>query len=223
MTLADVVQIKPHEFNKPSSRAIEDWINEKYADKVLQNIGLCVGFHSLVKASEGLIGHGDGIVNVNVDFRLIVFRPFKGEIITATITSSDPNEGIFLSTEFFDDIQVPPSVLPDGSAYDTGEDVFIWQYHEDGQSDGVPYFFDRAETCLLRIEAEQWHDQSPTQQSGSESSEKENGESRAALLRKAPYSLQASMMHSGTGPKLWWVPEEQQNGEHDAASPPPPR
>ncbi len=62
--------------------------------------------YDLLKVSDGLIGHGDGFVNVNgngnlesmgkcpsstergvVEFRLIVFRPFKGEIITGRISS----------------------------------------------------------------------------------------------------------------------------------------
>lgn len=203
--LADVVEIKPHDFGKPSQRAIEDWINDKYADKVLNEIGLCVGFHSLIKSSEGLIGHGDGIVSVNVDFRLIVFRPFKGEIIMGTITSCDPQDGIFMSTEFFDDIQVPPSVLPENTAFDTEQEVFIWRYQDEEDPEQVTeYYFDKAEKCLMRIETEQWNDVTP-QQAQEEEGEGTEGQSRAANLQKAPYSIQASMMHAGTGPKIWWL------------------
>ena len=63
--------------------------------------------YDLLKVSDGHIGHGDGFVNVNgrptaldllgrlsawltagpVEFRLIVFRPFKGEIVTGRISS----------------------------------------------------------------------------------------------------------------------------------------
>lgn len=42
---------------------------------------------------DGIIGYGTGEANVNVEFRLIVFRPFKGEIILGDIASSD-EEGI---------------------------------------------------------------------------------------------------------------------------------
>jgi len=108
--MADVVQIVPSEFSKPSLRAIEDWINTKYADKVIHKVGLCVGFHSLISASEGLIGHGNGIVNVNVDFRMIVFRPFQGEILRGTISHSN-TEGIYLSMDFFEDVVVPPHLM----------------------------------------------------------------------------------------------------------------
>ena len=33
--------------------------------QVIQKIGLCICLYDLLKASEGLIGHGTGIVNVN--------------------------------------------------------------------------------------------------------------------------------------------------------------
>lgn len=36
--------------------------------QVIQKIGLCIGFYDLLKSSDGLIGHGTGLVNVNGAF-----------------------------------------------------------------------------------------------------------------------------------------------------------
>jgi len=55
--------------------------------KVIQKIGLCICLWDITWASEGLIGHGTGLVNVNVEFRLVVFRPFKNEVLQGRITS----------------------------------------------------------------------------------------------------------------------------------------
>lgn len=63
--IADLVQITPEDFDKKASQAIEDNINLKYANRVIQKIGLCVCLYDLLSASEGLIGHGTGLVNVN--------------------------------------------------------------------------------------------------------------------------------------------------------------
>lgn len=63
--IADLVQIDPNDFVKDASQAIEDNINVKYSNKVVQKIGLCICLYDLLSASEGLIGHGNGIVNVN--------------------------------------------------------------------------------------------------------------------------------------------------------------
>lgn len=45
---------------------------------------------------------------------MIVFRPFKGEIIAAVVKRSLPN-GIQLSAQFFEDIFVPSTMLFEGS------------------------------------------------------------------------------------------------------------
>ncbi|KAJ9669336.1 DNA-directed RNA polymerase III complex subunit Rpc25 [Coniosporium apollinis] len=87
-TISDLIQITPEDFEKPSIHALTDNINAKYANKIIQKIGLCICLYDILSSSEGLIGHGTGIVNVNVEFRLVVFRPFKGEILQGRIESS---------------------------------------------------------------------------------------------------------------------------------------
>jgi len=59
------VQIPPDQLNKPSSALIKDNINAKYANRVVQNVGLCISFYDLLEASSGLIGNRTGLVNVN--------------------------------------------------------------------------------------------------------------------------------------------------------------
>lgn len=63
--IADLVEIAPEDFRKKSGTAIEDNINAKYANKVIQKIGLCICLYDILWTSEGLIGHGTGLVNVN--------------------------------------------------------------------------------------------------------------------------------------------------------------
>lgn len=204
-----MVQIHPAEFQKTSIRAIEDFINAKYSDKVIHKVGLCVGFHSLISATEGLIGHGTGIVNVNVDFRLLVFRPFKGEILSATITHSNIR-GIYLSMDFFEDIVVPPFLLPENTTWckddqdESGTEVFIWRT-DDGEGGFNEFFFDRAEKCLFRVEQEEWHDLSPQMKRPDDYDESALDEYG---LRKGPYRIVGSMMYSGLGPTLWWLGDE---------------
>ena len=49
-----------------------------------------------------------------VEFRLVVFRPFKGEVITGKISSSSEG-GIRVALDFFDDVQVPMELMFEGS------------------------------------------------------------------------------------------------------------
>ncbi|KAJ5936384.1 DNA-directed RNA polymerase III subunit 22.9 kDa [Penicillium verhagenii] len=95
-TISDLIQIAPQDFSKFSAVAIEDNINEKYANKVIQKIGLCISFYDLLESSDGLIGHGTGLVNVNV------------------------------GVEFFNDILIPPELLLPGAKFDYADQVWTW-------------------------------------------------------------------------------------------------
>ncbi|GME50358.1 RNA polymerase Rpb7 [Neofusicoccum parvum] len=188
-TISDLIQIKPEEFEKSSIQAIKDAIHAKYANRVIQEVGLCICLRDILKSSEGLIGHGTGIVNVNVEFRLVVFRPFKGEIIEGKISGSD-NDGIKIALEFFDDVFVPgPVNLFDGVKYVGAERVWVWVTEQ-----GDELFFDLEETVRFRVEAEIWTDQSPQAPTTDDT----------PVERKSPYRIIASMAQAGLGPTLWW-------------------
>lgn len=47
---------------------------------------------------------------VKVKFRLVMFRPFVGEVLEGKVRSSS-EEGIHVSLGFFDDILVPPACM----------------------------------------------------------------------------------------------------------------
>ncbi|CAM1503033.1 Fc.00g078090.m01.CDS01 [Cosmosporella sp. VM-42] len=174
--LSDLVQIAPEDFSKRSIDAIEDNINAKYSNKVIQKIGLCICLYDVLWASEGLIGHGTGLVNVNVEFRMVVFRPFKGEVMLGRIRSSTP-AGINLRTDFFDDIFVP----------NHSEQLWIWNFDEER------LFYDNHEMVRFQIIDEEWHDQAPAGPSQVDDAPP-----------KTPYRIKASMGAEGLGVCLWW-------------------
>ena len=205
-SFSDVVQIPPSDFHKSGSRAIEDWINAKYANKVLHRGGLCVGLHSIQAMSEGQIGKGTGgggIVNVNIDFSMVVFRPFRGEIIPGVISSANPKDGVWLSMDFLDDLLAPPQLLFEGTSWDRddfGTEAFVWHPSADDE-----YFFDRAEICLFRVEDETWCDLSPKTQGQEPTFEQKKLEASGDDAQpKTPYLIRGSMALTGLGPTLWW-------------------
>ncbi|KAL9585666.1 MAG: hypothetical protein Q9212_001403 [Teloschistes hypoglaucus] len=194
-TISDLVQISPEDLQKPSAESIEDNINAKYANKVgaqtilelifsskcdfvkvVQKIGLCICVYDILTASDGLIGHGTGIVNVNVEFRLIVFRPFKGEIIAGRISGASA-EGMrsSLTLDFFDDIFVPANLLFADSTFNDLEQCWIWS------NEGQEYFYDKTEWVRFRVEQEHWTDLAPVAPS--------ERDSAAMAERKSPYSI----------------------------------
>ncbi|KIX01646.1 DNA-directed RNA polymerase [Rhinocladiella mackenziei CBS 650.93] len=191
-TFDDLVQIPPHGFrnNQITREDLEDRINEKYSNKVVQKVGLCLCMYDLLKASDGLIGNGTGNANVNVRFRMIVFRPFKGEVITGTVQKCTP-KGIRITTQFFEDIFVPQTMLFEGSEYDEAEKTWVWRTEES------ELWFDEGTIVNLRIEAEKWQDQGPKGPITDSETETENE-------CQVPYSIEASMAEAGLGGVEWW-------------------
>ncbi|RYP91401.1 hypothetical protein DL770_002446 [Monosporascus sp. CRB-9-2] len=186
--IADLVQIAPSQFEKHSRIAIEDNINAKYSNRVIQKIGLCICMYDLLWASEGLIGHGTGMVNVNVEFRMIVFRPFKGETILGKISSATP-DGIHIRTDFFEEIFVPYKELPDNTEFVHNEQAWTWIV------DGEPMYYDKNEMVRLQVIDETWNDQMP------DSAEQE---ALDKAKKVSPYNIQGSMLKEGLGVCLWW-------------------
>ncbi|KAK3372552.1 RNA polymerase III subunit Rpc25-domain-containing protein [Podospora didyma] len=188
--IADLVQIAPEDFGKSSFTAIEDNLNAKYANKVVQKVGLFISLWDILWTSEGLIGHGTGLVNVNVEFRMVVFRPFKDEVIVGRIASQSP-EGINLETDFFHDIFIPGSELPDGSVFEKSEGLWVWK-----EDDQVMYY-DNNEMVRFQVVGEEWHDQTPT-------GPLEAAEDLATQIKMPPYKITGSMKGPGLGCYLWW-------------------
>ncbi|KAF1951936.1 DNA-directed RNA polymeras-like protein III 25 kDa polypeptide [Byssothecium circinans] len=204
-TIEDLIQIEPDQFNLTSAQAIKDAINAKYSNKVIQKIGLCLCLWDILQTSEGLIGHGTGLVNVNVEFRMTVFRPFQGEILYGRIKSST-EEGVIIDLDFTSEVFVPKDLLQENCDFDRSENTWVWR-HEGG----AELFFDKGESVLFRVEREHWTDQKPTLVQ-----KDENGD--PVDVRGSAWRLVGAMNQPGLGPTLWWEDAEEvkEEGDEDA-------
>lgn len=200
-TIQDLIQIAPQDFYKPSDQAIKDVVNDKYSNKIVPGIGLCICMWDLLSATEGLIGHRTGLVNVNIEFRIAVFRPFRGEIIYGRIKSSSP-EGIIIDLDFTSEVFIPYQNLFENSSFNQAESVWVWN------SDGTELFLDKGEPVLFRVEQEEWIDQRPTIVQKDELGE-------IVEERGTAWRVIGSMNQAGLGPTLWWGEQEEEDGEEE--------
>lgn len=75
---------------------------------------------------------------------------------------------------------------------DATQNCFVWRNEDES------LYYDTHEIVRVKIESEEWCDQSPV------------GPSKAddvAEERQSPYSLQGSMVDPGLGPIIWWQEE----------------
>ncbi|KAF1981431.1 hypothetical protein K402DRAFT_235485 [Aulographum hederae CBS 113979] len=228
--IEDLVEIPPVEFTRKTRDVVEDQINAKYCNKIVQNVGLCIRFYDLLTASDGLITPGKGTVHVIVKFRLLVFRPHIGEILEGTIAENGP-EGIFIHVNFFIDIFVPaPTNLFEDCTYLREENVWTWGEGEDA------VYFDVGERCRFRVETEQWnfaHSKTGSQQAELEhnalSRFRANFQGNTEVvanepsgvtkkLKRSPYVVIASMQQPGLGCRLWWEAEDDEPEQEPGAT-----
>lgn len=151
---SDIVRLAPVTFSIPTHHALTSALNSKFANSVVNSIGLCIALFDILYTSDGTIKAGDGCAYVAVTFRMIVFRPFVGEVITGRIAACT-EAGLKISLGFFDDILVPPHFLFPGTIWDSDEKTWIWKTPD---SD---LFLDVDEVVRIRIEEEEFVDITP--------------------------------------------------------------
>ncbi|CAA21883.1 DNA-directed RNA polymerase III subunit rpc8 [Schizosaccharomyces pombe] len=195
---SDIISIHPSNFWKPTKEALAEEIHKKYANKVIQNIGLAICVYDFLKIGEGIIKYGDGSSYMNVVFRLIIFRPFRGEVMLGKIKSCS-EEGIRVTISFFDDIFIPKDMLFDPCVFRPDERAWVWKIEGEDGSEGTELYFDIDEEIRFQIESEDFVDISP----------KRNKNATAitgteALESVSPYTLIASCSRDGLGIPAWW-------------------
>ena len=107
--LRDAVKIVPEMFDKEHTAALTAILNEKYSGRVLPKVGYCVQVFEITSFSDAVLHPGEGASYSSVHFRLIVFKPFEGEILEGKVVGSDEKRGVRISLGFFDKVWVPPS------------------------------------------------------------------------------------------------------------------
>ncbi|KAI8376304.1 DNA-directed RNA polymerase III subunit RPC8-like protein [Radiomyces spectabilis] len=203
--IEDTVKVEPNDFRKDNHIAITDVLNEKYANKIVQEVGLCICVYDILHASDGFILYGDGCSYIKVLFRVVVFRPFVGEILTGKIKSCSPR-GVRVTMGFFDDIHIPGAALQAGSEFDPAEQVWVWNY------DGEKLFMDIDEPIRFRVLREFFTDTTPTVLPASGSQQRRqsiadtsaNSDLVANSTKIPPYSLTCTIQEDGLGLLSWW-------------------
>ncbi|KAK9457232.1 RNA polymerase III subunit Rpc25-domain-containing protein [Dipodascopsis uninucleata] len=190
--ISDLVRIEPQKFRQATEEAIEDEINAKYANRVVYDAGLCVCLYDILEVGDGLIRHGDGSAYIKTVFRMIVFRPFVGEVLVGWI-SSCTEDGIRVRMDFFDDIFIPKENLFEDCVFIAREQAWVWRTEHE-------LYLDTNERIRFRVEQETFTDQSPAGPSESVGAEDE----AAVSARPPPYTLIASCQTYGMGLLSWW-------------------
>ncbi|VVT51420.1 uncharacterized protein SAPINGB_P003090 [Magnusiomyces paraingens] len=191
--ISDLIRLDPLNFNTPLAEGLEDEINKKFANRVIHNVGLCICLYDIEDFNDGMTKNGDGGVFIKCTFRIIVFRPFVGEILVGWV-SSCTEEGINIKMEFFDDIHIPKDLLFETCQFVPREQAWVWK---NGEYD---YYIDTNEKIRFRVEQEIFTQQQPRKPSSLQMSEDPANQE----VIHPPYSIIGSCQADGMGLVSWW-------------------
>lgn len=88
-TVEDKLRVKPSELGKATLEAVTAEIQRTYIDKVLPKLGLVITLFDILDISEGFVFPSDGGVHFDTKFRLVVFKPFVGQVLLGQLKSCD--------------------------------------------------------------------------------------------------------------------------------------
>ncbi|WZZ19439.1 DNA-directed RNA polymerase III subunit RPC8-like isoform X2 [Brassica napus] len=196
--MEDTVRVPPDLLKLPLEVAIKKVLQKLLLNKVL-SIGLCVTIYDIKSAEGGFVLPGDGPATYKVRFRIVVFRPFVGEVIAARFKESDSN-GLRLTLGFFEDIYVPAPLIPrpnrcEPDPYNRSQMRWVWIFEEQ------EYIIDHSCQINFRVEnisyppvpTEQAEDAKPF----------------------APMVITGTIDDDGLGPVSWWEGCSERNNEDD--------
>ncbi|GAQ91943.1 DNA-directed RNA polymerase III subunit [Klebsormidium nitens] len=138
------IRIVPQDLHKEQLQAITDEIEKTYFDKVIPEVGLVITLYDISSIEGGEVYAGDGAPRFSVSFRLVVFRPFVGEVLVGKLLDSDAS-GLKVSLGFFDDIHVPEHLLQEPSVFDDTEGLWVWKYNDNDM------FMDKEEEVRFKV------------------------------------------------------------------------
>jgi DNA-directed RNA polymerase III subunit RPC8 len=124
----DTIRLPPDRLNDQKDM-LEQHIQRKYVNGVLRDKGLVVALYDIVSVGDAHIFQGDGAPWLKTSFRLIVFRPKKGTLLSGAIVGQS-EKGIRVSLNFFDDIVVPAANFRRDCHFDEHEQIWCWKYKE---------------------------------------------------------------------------------------------
>lgn len=88
-TIEDKVRVHPQDLAKPTLKAVTAELQRTYIDKVVPELGLVVTIFDILDIQGGFVFPSDGAAHFDTKFRVVVFKPFVGEVIVGKLKSCD--------------------------------------------------------------------------------------------------------------------------------------
>ena len=85
VTVKDVVRIPPSQFNKPIEEAAMVHLRKQHENVLDRDIGLMIAVIDIDDIGQGRLMPGDGATYHAVTYRVLVFKPLRGELVEGNV------------------------------------------------------------------------------------------------------------------------------------------
>ena len=223
--VTDSIRIHPRTSQSSSLlHSVFDSLNARFCNRVLTGVGLVLRVFDVVELEEPIIHSGESHSSVkgkrssgvrNTDtrllakFRLVVFKPFVGEVLIGKIRSCT-EEGLSISLTFFDDIFIPAHCLQPGTTFNAQERLWVWNY------DGNELFMDLDEPVRFRVLSLSFSETAPVQKEAllaavankmqgiGEVGKQEQELAGEVVQGVPPFKICGTVAEDGLGLLSWW-------------------
>lgn len=190
--ISDLIRIPPHLFNLSREKALKQELHVKYANKIIPKVGFVIAVWDIINYEKGLFKPGDGAMYITVEFHLVVFRPFVGEVLTGWIEECKA-DGLKINMGFFNDIFIPRSLLFENANFHPEDNAWIWEMDEE-----TKLYLDVNEKINFRVEELIFTNVKPVKP-GEESNTADGAE-----MKTPSFAIIASAQTDGMGCCSWW-------------------
>ena len=83
------MRVQPSDLGKTTVEAVTAEIERVYVDKVIPDLGLVTTIYDILDIQGGFVYPSDGAAHFDTKFRLVVFKPFIGQILVGKLDACD--------------------------------------------------------------------------------------------------------------------------------------
>jgi len=118
-------------------------LREKYISKILLDYGLVISIRKF-KIKSNLIVEIEGLINIEYEISLIIFKPQIGDILYGNIENSDETK-IMVDCGIIK-VKVPSEQLLKPCFFNKKENVWIWTYNNENN-----FYYVKGKKCRMKV------------------------------------------------------------------------
>jgi len=118
-------------------------LREKYISKILLDYGIVISIRKF-KIKSNLIVEIEGLINIEYEISLIIFKPQIGDLLIGEIENSDEKK-IIVNCGIIK-VKIPCEQLLKPSYFNKKENVWIWSYNDVNN-----FYYDKGQKCRLKV------------------------------------------------------------------------